>query len=136
MKVLWLDDLRDPTQSHWAALIQRHTSLGSVFWVKSFYEFINHIQTFGLPDVIWFDHDLGQEAMNEAINKDFKDFDYSKIEEKTGYDCVRWLIDYCEENNLPLPVYYFQTANPVGRENMQSLLENYDNHKRSQISGQ
>ena len=139
MRILWLDDIRDPLTSPWIRLIFQaapEVSLSDICWVKSFDHFVHNISTLGLPEIIFFDHDLGEKAMNHAIEQDFKDFDYSKVEEKTGYDCVKWLINYCEENNLSIPVYYFQTANPVGKENMQKLLQNYDNYKRSQISGQ
>ena len=40
-------------------------------------------------------------------------------------DCVKWLVDYCIDNQLPLPRYNFQTANPIGKENMKSYLDNY-----------
>jgi len=44
---------------------------------------------------------------------------------KTGYDCAKWLVGYCIDKNLALPLWNIQSANPVGKENINSLLNNY-----------
>lgn len=106
--LLWLDDVRDPFDSpDWLVFspIGRNVD---VIWVTSYQEFIDHIMIHGLPDAICFDHDLGNE--------------------KTGYDCAKWLVDYCINNTLQLPNYASQSANPVGRKNILSLLSNYKKH--------
>ena len=48
---------------------------------------------------------------------------YPSFKEKTGYDCAKWLCDYCVENKLPLPEYFIHSMNPVGRENILSTLK-------------
>ena len=47
--------------------------------VRSFEEFVGYVTANGLPDYISFDHDLG--------------------EEKSGYDCAKWLVEYCLDHN-------------------------------------
>lgn len=46
-------------------------------------------------------------------------------EEKTGYDAAKWLVEYCIDNNLKLPLYNIQSANFVGKENIRGLLEGF-----------
>ena len=67
--------------------------------------FTEYILQQGLPDFISFDHDLG--------------------EGKSGYDCAKFLIDYCLENSLSLPRYAVHSQNPVGRKNIEMLFENF-----------
>ena len=45
--------------------------------------------------------------------------------EKTGYECAKWLIDYCIENNLECPMYVCHSMNPVGRDNILGVLDNF-----------
>ena len=51
--------------------------------------------------------------------------------EKTGYDCAKWLVEYCINNNKSLPKYAIQSANPVGRENINSLLTNFNKFNKN-----
>ena len=106
MKILlWLDDVRDPLQNDWLNF-SPIGKLVNVIWVTNYQEFIDWIMTYGLPDAICFDHDLGSY-------------------ETTGYDCAKWLVEYCIDNNKSIPKYAIQSANPVGRENINSLLTNF-----------
>lgn len=50
---------------------------------------------------------------------------YDLFDEKTGYHCAKWLVEYCMDNNAPLPKWNIHSANPVGKENIKMLLENY-----------
>ena len=43
--------------------------------VYNYKEFVAYLQHYGLPDFISFDHDLGEEL--------------------SGYDCAKYLLDYC-----------------------------------------
>jgi hypothetical protein len=45
--------------------------------------------------------------------------------EYTGYDCAKWLVDYCMDNDLDLPYWDIQSANPVGKTNINSIMNNY-----------
>ena len=103
-KLLWLDDLRDPLDKNADWL--NYSPIGKeveVIWVKSTTEFQKWIMENGLPDGICFDHDLGEATAS-------------------GYDCAKWLVDYCLEREFLPPIWACQSANPVGRENINKLL--------------
>jgi hypothetical protein len=42
--------------------------------------------------------------------------------EKTGYDCAKWLVEYCVEHGLKFPEYVVHSMNPVGKENILSYV--------------
>lgn len=65
-----------------------------------------------MPDVIWFDHDLG--------------------EGKNGKDCANFLVDFCMTQKKRLPEYHSQSQNPVGRENIIKLLDCYKNFEKDE----
>jgi hypothetical protein len=56
-----------------------------------------------------------------------------KQKEMTGMDCAKWLVDYCIANQLTLPLYNIQSANPVGKENIDGLLKNFIKHQDGNI---
>lgn len=121
--LLWLDDSRDPNTDDWL----NFSPIGKnceVVWVKSYAAFTHWIIVNGLPDAICFDHDLG--FTNEYyIENDIE----SPDPERTGYDCAKWLVEYCLLHNKVLPLYSVQSANIVGKVNIISYLENF---KKSQ----
>ena len=47
----------------------------------------------------------------------------------TGYDCAKWLVEYCMDNDKDIPPYGIQSANPVGKENIDKLLKSYKNFR-------
>ena len=47
---------------------------------------------------------------------------------KSGYDCAKWLVDYCIDNDTQIPYWNVQSANPVGKENINGLLINAKKH--------
>jgi hypothetical protein len=114
-KVLWLDDLRDPSQGQFK--IWLNLAFGEnldVTWVKDYDEFVKYFKKNEMPYAISFDHDLSNELT-----------DHPELNEKTGLDCAKWIVDYCMNNAVRLPKYFVHSANPVGRENIQSYLDNY-----------
>lgn len=114
MKLLWLDDIRDPKRGDWLFSYAPEFAYGDgeVIWVKNYDDFVNWVEKNGLPDMICFDHDLADNNSNE----------------KTGYDAAKWLVDYCMTNNLSIPNFNIQSANPVGKDNIKYLLINYQKH--------
>lgn len=105
---IFLDDERTPSNVTWMKLTD---SLKHYQVVRSYDEFVSAIKyTKYEVGVISFDHDL-------------QDFDVDG-NERTGYDCLKWLVEYCVDNNKPLPTCYFHTKNPVGKENMEAYYEN------------
>jgi hypothetical protein len=130
--LLWLDDYRDPFDKKIDWLV--FSPIGrnvNVIWVKNYDEFVNHITQNGLPEGICFDHDLADEHYRESMYD--KDGHYSlyyndgTFKEKTGYECAKWIIDYCIENKKSLPVFNVHSANPIGRKNIFSILNQYKN---------
>ncbi len=107
--LLWLDDIRNPFIETWLDdyVPEFSGNNGSrLVWVKTYDEFVSYISQNGLPTTIAFDHDLGSGTNN-------------------GYDCTKWLVDYLMKTNLDVPDYVIQSANPVGKTNISSLLDNY-----------
>lgn len=120
-RLLWLDDYRDPfdKETDWLVFSPIGRDI-EIHWVKNYKQFIRWITENGLPDGICFDHDLG------FTNKYYIENNLeSTPSEKTGYDCAKWLVEYCINNNYELPLYNIQSANPVGKENIDKLLTNF-----------
>ena len=119
---LFLDD--DPTRiPHKLTWIE----LPSVEWtiVRSYDEFVNYVNAHGIPTRVSFDHDLGPTAYQEysrAINSNGV-INYDNIEERSGMECAKFLAELCVARNVPIPQYYVHTLNPIGRQNIISILE-------------
>jgi hypothetical protein len=121
--ILWLDDIRDPfVIKEWIYTIQYlkeeyleiEDESCEVQWVKTQIEFEKYIKENGLPDLISFDNDLG-------------------IGNGEGYDCAKWLVEYCMDNNVQLPKWFIHSANPVAKENIKNLLINFENNYYGKI---
>lgn len=115
-KKLYLDDVRTPTSDDWVI-------------VRNYDEFVKEINLHGLEsfEVISLDHDLGEGAMVEYYTNVKNNFtlDYSNIEEKTGMDCCKFLVNLSMTKNIPLPQIYVHSANPIGSANMMGYINNY-----------
>ena len=125
--ILWLDDIRDPYTEKFSVevlyLKEEYLNIDTsalyqekckVRWVKTQKEFENYINENGLPDLISFDNDLG-------------------IGNGEGYDCAKWLVEYCMNNELQLPKWFVHSANPVAKENIENLLINFKNNYYGKI---
>ncbi|MFP3598383.1 cyclic-phosphate processing receiver domain-containing protein [Chryseobacterium sp. SIMBA_029] len=115
-RLLFLDDIRYPHE------VYRYTKQDIFLrndWhiVRNYEEFVTRITEKGLPKWISFDHDLADEHYLKPDSLDYT--------EKTGYECAKWLIEYCLENHVDLPEFYCHSMNPVGKENILRLLENF-----------
>ena len=122
-KLLWLDDYRNPLKNDWLVFSPIQHPFETI-WVKSYSEFVEWITTNGLPDGICFDHDLGMDVALKARAKGMskrKSRQLKKLE-RTGHDCAKWLVEYCLDNDLKLPKWNVQSANSVGRDNINGLL--------------
>lgn len=119
---LFLDDdpLRIPNELKWIKL-----PLVDWTFVRSCEQFVSIIEEKGLPKIVSFDHDLADEHYQEFFRTKVthEGFRYDVVKERTGYHCAMWLAQLCVENKLPIPEYYIHTLNPVGRENIRSVLE-------------
>lgn len=102
--LLWLDDERDPVKEKWQHYFPIEDP--EVVWLKSYADFVGWISNHGLPAAICFDHDLG--------------------EDKSGFDAAKWLTEYCLSQEKSLPAWNIQSANPIGKENIASLLNSFE----------
>jgi len=107
MKKLFLDDIRTIEMVY-------DKSMKSEFdIVRTYEEFVNYIETKGLPEFISFDNDLGLG-------------DDGKVA-PDGLAAAKWLV---YESKLDLMDLEFKvhSANPVASEQIRGLLTNYINH--------
>lgn len=113
---IYLDDVRTPTAGDWIV-------------VRDYESFVSTIMYHGLEniEVISLDHDLGDQAMVEYYTnvKNNYQLDYNNIQEKTGYDCCKYLVNKSMETKIPLPQIYVHSANPIGSANMMGYINNY-----------
>ncbi len=131
MKRIYLDDIRTPIESGWIV-------------VRTWEDFVDTVNEIGLDniDTISLDHDLGDTAMHEYRNNVSKHYrlDYDNIDEKTGYDCVKWLVNYfytiyperlemsyTERKRIDIifPKVVIHSANPIGSANMMGYINNF-----------
>jgi len=126
---LFLDDIREPQQAY---PYTRQSMFIHKEWeiVRNFDEFKQHIETRGMPEFISFDHDLADSHYTpEYLWSDYEKSkewqDAQTHTEKTGYECAKWLVAYCIENEIALPDYYCHSANPVGKDNIYNLLDKF-----------
>jgi len=129
---IYLDDVRTPVNPDWIV-------------VRSYDEFVEKVRELGFEniEVISLDHDLGDTAMNEYFNNVSPNYtlDYSNIEEKTGMDCAKWLVDYYYDHynlaedlisrkrkktiGITFPKVYTHSANPIGSANIMGYINNF-----------
>jgi len=112
---IYLDDVRTPVDPEWIV-------------VRNYEEFVQKIQDLGLENIelISLDHDLGDTAMQEWHRNVYNNYtlDYNNITEKTGMDCVKWLIEQWLDGK-PYVQVNVHSANAVGSSNMLGLIWNY-----------
>jgi hypothetical protein len=118
---LYLDDVRTPKDPTWVV-------------VRDYEQLVDLINEKGLNSfkVISLDHDLGEGAMKEYfsnVRTNFK-LNYDNIPEKTGYDCTKFLVEKSIQDNIPLPLVYVHSANPIGSANMMGYINNYLKNSR------
>lgn len=117
---LFLDDIRVPHKV-------KHVELPFAQWkvVRNFTGFCHainhHFQlTNELPNFISFDHDLSDKDALE-----FERNPHHVAIEKTGMDCAKWLVEFCQDHNLKMCNFMVHSMNPVGKSNIENLLNNF-----------
>lgn len=124
---LYLDDLRTPKVA-----LDGYEPFSVV---RNYDQFVSHIQTHGVPDLISFDHDLADEHMmdwHENQAKGNQHISYDTFKEKTGLDCIKWLCDTIMNekengNHVAMPAIRVHSANAVGSQNMLSYAASFCN---------
>lgn len=124
-RFLYLDDIRTPLDPGWEV-------------VRTYEEFVAAIKLNGLDSYshISLDHDLGEDAMVEYYSnvKPNYELNYRNIQEKTGYDAAKFLVNESIETNIPLPQIYVHSANPIGSANIMGYINNYYKNCKRQES--
>lgn len=118
---IFLDDERSPANVTWIQLPDITRCMWKV--VRSYDEFVSLLSKVDDIKFVSFDHDLADEHYGQVCNGDA--IDYSKFKERTGMDCARALTNWCMNNGKKLPGYTVHSMNPVGKENIISLLESF-----------
>jgi hypothetical protein len=129
---IYLDDVRTPVEEGWTV-------------VRNYEQFVAQVMYIGLENIelISFDHDLGETAMKEYYTNVSPNYElnYDNILEKTGMDCVKWLINYYYDNfhvdeelisraskkllGITFPQIYVHSANPIGSANIMGYVNNF-----------
>jgi len=128
---IYLDDIRTPLDK-------------SFIVVRNYNEFVDLVERIGLDQIslISLDHDLGRTAEREYVEFGSKHYsiNYDNIEEKTGYDAAKWLVDKYYELNpdridmhrsikktseLIFPDVLVHSANPIGSANIIGYINNF-----------
>ena len=131
MSRLFLDDIRVPFDclSYMKPNVKHIYEDNNWDVVRTYDDFVGYIEHFGLPELISFDHDLADEHYSNKMYDGNNLYNklYDEFKEKTGYECAKWLCEYCSKNKLPLPMYIVHSMNPIGKENILSVLDSYKN---------
>lgn len=132
MYKLFLDDVRIP----YDCAKYMHTKLGpdnllylENDWIiaRNFEDFKTCIRTYGIPDIVSFDHDLGDDiadARVEAGMSKRKARAMKKLE-KDGNDCAKFLMVYCIGNEQFPEKIFVHSMNPVGVDRIEATIKDY-----------
>jgi hypothetical protein len=121
-KYIYLDDVRTP--------LPNPSTHDAPEWiiVRNYEEFVQKVNGIGLEniEIISLDHDLGDSAMKEWLHGVVRNYEinYDNITEKTGMDCVKWLVNQWMDGK-PLVDVMVHSANAVGAANMMGYINNY-----------
>ena len=111
---LFLDDNRIPTDVTWV-------NLPKCSWVvvKNYKSFRETIWNMGIPKFITYDHDLADCHYGHGLKGD--EILYDSYDEKTGYECAKFLVNECnklgEELNKTFFIFDKKVKSIVNREN-------------------
>jgi len=129
---LFLDDYRSPKDC--VGYMQHRIGKDNPIYlekdwiiVKSYNEFVEYITNNGIPSLVSFDHDLAHTHYGVELTstEEWKEYynENNNFAEKTGYDCAKWLKEYCLEKEIDFPKYFLHTMNPAGLQNIKELLQ-------------
>lgn len=127
-RFLFLDDVRTPfAVANYILPIELREQYRKEPWfiVRDYTEFVNYIKIYGIPDVVSFDHDLHQDHYNEQMFINAEEYNklYDTFQEKTGLNCVRYLLEQCINQQYCFPESFCHSMNPVGKNNILSVIK-------------
>lgn len=119
---IFLDDIREPIDCvHY--MHRRIGKLNPIYlqeWtvVRNYDQFVEVVSNnIDFITHISFDHDLAQE------HYDPNTWESPMYNEKTGYDCAKWLKSFYEQMKTDLPTMFVHSMNPVGTKNIINLFK-------------
>ena len=114
---LFLDDERHPWSVSWVKIPEAVWQV-----VRNYDEFVETIETYGIPTFVSFDHDLADAHYVAMLNEvEGRPSDYGT--EKTGFECAKWLVDYCIDREIKFPGYEVHSMNPIGSKRIKDYIE-------------
>jgi hypothetical protein len=115
--------------------------------VRTANAFVDYIMRNGIPDYISLEHDLHEEHYQDFLEHQAKGImaiSYESFTHKTGYDCARWLVSFCEAHlksggdmtnpRLRLHAVGVHALNPAGTQNIIALLSDYMIHRGWEVN--
>jgi len=131
-RFLLLDDIREPEHCYIFEedkTLQQYSGISNSKWdvVRSYEEFVEYVEKFGIPHVVSFDNDLVNCCDTDIPQGDLVEL-YSMMnwrgsKYKTGAHCADWLCDRCKRLQHPLPTYYVHSANSAARPIIKSIFD-------------
>ena len=124
---LYLDDVRIPADNHYFRWVI----------VRDYVAFCHYIKANGLPRMISFDHDLGEDVGIAKVARGMSKRQARREKKETlnGMDCAKWLVDYCLDTRQLMPHFTVHSANPAGAENILTLLNNLQKEQGQEANG-
>lgn len=130
--ILWINNTVNPFIAD-KNIFENVSENYDIRWVRDFYEFNSYIYRHYVPDIIFIDYNLNEEHLipkyfsnniEEAIK--FHDFQSKSFKNKTGLDCIKWLIARCKELETGVPKIILNTENIVGKIKINTLIGNIE----------
>jgi hypothetical protein len=131
---LFLDDNRNPvhciTYMHLRIGLKNPIYLQNEWVIARNYEsFKNTVEEMGLPEFVSFDHDLADEHYGKygadlQSPEGWEEYHTDENREYTGYDCAKWLVNYCMDHKKSIPPFTVHSMNPIGTERIMNYLKN------------
>lgn len=131
-RFLFLDDIRNP-ENAWVysenKTLQQYSGICNTKWdiVRSYDQFVEYVEKYGIPQVVSFDNDLvyvhDHEISSDELIKEYSMIAWKDSKYKMGVHCADWLCELCKERQHPLPTYYVHSANTLAVPIIKGLME-------------
>lgn len=122
---LYLDDERVPADTYHYSIKDSIYLEEDWVIVRTFDDFKKHIEENSLPYLVSFDHDLADEHYVDFIKGKGQPLDYESYKEKTGFECAKFLVNHCIDNELVFPAWKVHSFNFIGKRNIESYIRSY-----------
>lgn len=128
---LFLDDVREPKDCI-GYMYHRIGALNPIYlqeWlvVRNYAEFVQAIKAYHTEIThISFDHDLADGHYHKNMEEgklNYNSDDFLDNANKTGYHAAQYMKHYYDHGNIPYPVMFVHSMNPVGTENIINLFK-------------